>query len=70
MLNHANGIRLRNVFIDEAKLFDQNKNLFEFVQKEHQTNAIYSNRMKHERWAKYFITCNTIQCFSDVIKIA
>jgi len=40
------------------------------VQKEHQTNVIYSNMMEHETWAKYFITCNVIQCFSDVIKIA
>jgi len=42
MLNHVNSICLRNVFIDEAKLFDRNQNLFEFVQKEHQTNAIYN----------------------------
>ena len=41
MLNHVKSICLRNVSIDEAKLFDQYQNLFEFVQKEHQTNAIY-----------------------------
>ena len=26
--------------------------------------------MEHERWAKYFATCNTIECFSKLIKIA
>jgi len=26
--------------------------------------------MEHERWAKYFETCNTIECFSKLIKIA
>jgi len=50
----------RNVSIDEAILFDQHQNLFEFVQKEHQPNAIYCRMMEHERWAKYFATCNTI----------
>jgi len=70
MLNHVNSICLRNVSIDEAKLFDQYQNLFEFVQKEHQTNAIYCKMMEHERWAKYFVTCNTIECFTELINIA
>jgi len=26
--------------------------------------------MEHERWAKYFATCNTIECLSELIKIA
>jgi len=39
----------RNVSIDEAILFDQHQNLFEFVQKEHQPNAIYCRMMEHER---------------------
>ena len=26
--------------------------------------------MEHERWAKYFATSNTIECFSELIKIA
>jgi len=26
--------------------------------------------MEHEGWAKYFATCNTIECFSEVTKIA
>jgi len=26
--------------------------------------------MEHERWEKYFATCNTIECFSKLIKIA
>ena len=43
MLKYVNSMCLRNIFIDEAELFDQYQNLFEFVQKEHQTNAIYSN---------------------------
>jgi len=24
---------------------------------------------EHERWAKYFATCNTIECFSELIMI-
>jgi len=36
MLNYVNSTCLRNVSIDEAKLFDQYQNFFEFVQKEHQ----------------------------------
>jgi len=39
----------RNVSIDEAKLFDQYQNLFEFGQKEHQPNAVYCKMMEHER---------------------
>jgi len=60
----------RNVSIDEAKLFDQYQNLFEFVQKEYQPNAISCKMMEHERSAKYFATCNTIEYFSELIKIA
>jgi len=26
--------------------------------------------MEHERWAKYFATYNTTECFSELIKIA
>jgi len=26
--------------------------------------------MAHQRFAKYFATCNTIECFSELIKIA
>jgi len=26
--------------------------------------------MEHERWLKYFATWNTIECFSELIKIA
>jgi len=48
-LDHVNSICLRNVSIDEAKLFDQYQTLFEFVQKEYQTNAIYFNMTEHER---------------------
>jgi len=61
---------LRNVSIDEAKLFDQYQNLFEFVQKERQPNAIYCKMMEHERWVTYFATCNTTECFSELKKIA
>ena len=25
--------------------------------------------MEHERWAKYFATCNALECFSELIKI-
>jgi len=53
-----------------TKLFDQYQNLFMFVQEEQQLNTIYCKMMEHERWAKYFATCNTIECFSELIKIA
>jgi len=26
--------------------------------------------MEHERWPKYFATCNNIECFSELIKMA
>jgi len=39
--------------------------MFEFVQKEHQPNAVYCRMMEHERWAKYFKTCNTIKRFKN-----
>jgi len=39
-------------------------------QKEHQPNAVYCKMMEHERWAKYFATCNTIECFSELIQMA
>jgi len=26
--------------------------------------------MEHERWAKYIAICNTIECFSELIKMA
>ena len=51
----------RNVSIGEAKLFDQYQNLFEFVQKYRQPNAISCKMMKHERLAKYFATCDTTE---------
>jgi len=38
-----------NFSIDEAKLFDQYQNLFEFVQKDHQPNGIYCRMMEHEK---------------------
>jgi len=50
MLNHVNRICLRESLNDEAKLFDQYQNLFEFVQKEHQPNAIYLKMTEYERW--------------------
>jgi len=25
--------------------------------------------MEHERWAKYFATCNIIECFSELIRL-
>jgi len=40
------------------------------VQKEHQPDAIYCKMMEHERWAKYFATCNATNCFRELIKIA
>jgi len=49
--------------------FDQYQNLFEFVQKEHQPNAICCKMMEHERLAKYVATCNPIECFRKLIKI-
>ena len=39
------------------------------MQKEHQPNAIHCKMMEHKKWAKYFATCNTIECFSELIKI-
>jgi len=44
--------------------------VFEFVQKEHEIIASCCKMMEHERWAKYFATCNTIECFNKLIKIA
>jgi len=60
----------RNVSIGEAKLFDQYQNLFEFVQKYRQPNAISCKMMKHERLAKYFATCDTTEWFSELRKFA
>jgi len=31
------------------------------VQKEHKPNAIHCKMMEHERYEKYFATCNTIK---------
>ena len=45
-----------NVAIGEAKLCDQYQKLCKFVQKEHQTDAVYCKMMEHERWAKYSAT--------------
>jgi len=56
--------------MDEAKLFDQYQNLFEFVRKEHQPNAIYCKMLEHERWAIHFVPCNATDCFRKLIKIA
>jgi len=76
MLNHVSSICLgrdlldRNVSIDEAKLFDQYQKLFEFVRKENESNTIYCKMTEYERWEKYFATCNAIECFSELIKIA
>jgi len=54
MLKHVSSVCLRNVSIDEAKLFGKYQNLFKFVQKEQKQNAIYCKMMEHEIWAKYF----------------
>ena len=63
-MKHVSSICLIETFLlIEAKLFDQYQNLFEFVQREHQPNAIYCKMMEHDRWAKYFATCNTIKRF-------
>jgi len=35
-----------------------------------QPNAIYCKMMEHERWAIYCATCNTIECFSELLKMA
>jgi len=40
------------------------------VQTEHKPNAIDCKMMEHERWAKYFATCNTTECFRKLTKIA
>ena len=70
MLNHVSSICLREtLLLMKLKQCDQYQNLFEFVQKEHQPNAIYYKMMEHLRWAKYFATCNTIESFSELIKI-
>ena len=65
----ANFSSNRNVALHARSLgppwFNQCQNVFEFVQKEHQPNAIYCKMMEHEKWAKYF----TIECFSTLIKI-
>ena len=48
-----------------SKLFDQYQNLFEFLQKDYQPNAIYCKMMEHDRWAKYFATWNTSKSFKN-----
>jgi len=71
MLTHVSSIYLRkNVSLTKLNCLTNTKTCFEFVQKEHQPNAIYCKMMEHERWAKYFATCNIIECFSELIKIA
>jgi len=70
MLNHVSSICLREMFLlMKLNCLTSTKNL-EFVQKEHRPNAIYCKMMEHERWAKYFAICNTLECFSELIKIA
>jgi len=66
MLSHTSGICLRETFL---LLFDQYQNLFKFVQKWHQTYAIYCKIMEREKWAEYFATCNTIEYFRELLKI-
>jgi len=44
--------------------------LFEFVQKEHEPNAIYCKMMEHDRWENILQLANNIECFSELIKIA
>jgi len=41
-------------------LFYHYHNLFAFVQKEHQPNAIHYKMTENKRWAKYCPNCNTI----------
>jgi len=31
---------------------------------------MYCEMMEHDRWAKYFVTCNTTEYFSELKKIA
>jgi len=73
MMNHVSSIHLIETFLLLmlcSKLLDQYQTVFEFVQTEHKPNAIDCKMMEHERWAKYFATCNTIECFRKLIKIA
>jgi len=71
MLNLVNRIYLRDTFLlMKLNCLANTKTCFEFVQKEHQPNAIYCKMMKHERRTKYYATCNTIKCFSKLVKIA
>ena len=61
----------KNVDINEAKLFDQYQNLCKFVKNQLETNSeMYLKMMAHERWTLYFKTCNTIEFFSELLKIA
>ena len=61
----------KNVGVDKAKLFDQYQNLCKFVEKQLETNALlYRKMMARERWTEYFITCTTIEFFSELLKIA
>jgi len=38
-----------------------------FVRK---TNAIYCKIMTHQSWTKYLATCNTVECFGELLKIS
>ena len=61
----------KNIFIDEAKLFDQYHSLCKFIETQLGTNALpYHKMMMHERWAAYFDMCSTIELFSELLKIA
>jgi len=39
--------------------------LLAFVKKEHQPNAVHRKMMAHEKWTKYFATCNTTKRFKN-----
>jgi len=70
-MNYVSSICLIETFLlmKLNTLFYHYNNLFAFVQKEHQPNAIHCKMTENERWAKYCPNCNTIT-LQELIKIA
>ena len=58
----------KNIDRDDAKLFDQYQNLGKFVQRRLETDEVTFSEMKaHEKWAKYFKHCRTVEFYSELL---
>jgi len=58
------------MFLRETFLLMELKQTVRAIPKRVRVRAKKASMMEPERWAKYFATCNTIECFSELIKIA